>query len=177
MLRPALLLLWLPATRAGGAAPDPYRYLHGVDCTSRPFVPASPDPLHRCAWANHSEELQIFYLRPATTSARPASAFIGAEGLSREGAAPTVVRGPGSLMFDFGQESAAWLEFDSADLRASADVRVLMSVSEYSAPGVVNGGATCNATKGCLANKTQPPTRWVGKRGVDTYRLELNPEL
>jgi hypothetical protein len=64
-------------------------------------------------------------------------------------------------MFDFGVESAAWLEFDSPDLADSVE----MSISEYNEPAVVNTGAQNPV-------KTLVPVKYG-----NTYRLELNKEL
>ena len=40
-------------------------------------------------------------------------------------------------MMDFGQENAAWLEFDSIDMTGE----VTMSISEYNEPAILNEGA------------------------------------
>lgn len=71
------------------------------------------------------------------------------------------INGNGSIRFDFGRVSAGWLEFESDDLQDS----IMMSISEYNEPAVVNKGAVNPV-------KTKSPT----KHG-NHYRLELNPEL
>ena len=88
----------------------------------------SPDPLVGYRWREPSvtNGLQLYVLRPVAVSAVPALSF---ENLS---AAPTgqgtvLVKGTGSLRFDFGVESAAWLEFDSPDLSGSIE----MSISSH----------------------------------------------
>ncbi|GAA4336284.1 hypothetical protein GCM10023149_44870 [Mucilaginibacter gynuensis] len=70
-----------------------------------------------------------------------------------------VVNGEGSIRFDFGQENAAWLEFDSPDLSG----KVEMSISEFNEPPV---------DASSYPVKTLSP-----KKYGNTYRLELNPEL
>ena len=58
---------------------------------------------------------------------------------------------------DFGQENAAWLEFDSPDLTGTVE----MSIGEYNQPEVIQSG---------------PKTAVPAKYG-NTYRLELNSQL
>ena len=67
------------------------------------------------------------------------------------------VKGPGSIRFDFGVESAAWLEFDSPDLSGEVE----MSISEFNQPPCPNA-----------PGKTKTPVRHG-----HTWRLELNKEL
>ncbi len=64
-------------------------------------------------------------------------------------------------MLDFGQENAAWLEFDSKDMTGE----VTMSISEYNEPAILNEGAQNRI-------KTLAPIKYG-----NTYRLELNDEL
>ena len=93
-------------------------------------------------------------------SALPARSF---EHLSAAttGQGSVLVQGTGSLRFDFGVESAAWLEFDSPDLSGAVE----MSISEYNEPAIVNAGAQTPV-------KTKAPVQYG-----HTWRLELNKEL
>ncbi|WP_164849988.1 alpha-L-rhamnosidase C-terminal domain-containing protein [Mucilaginibacter limnophilus] len=69
------------------------------------------------------------------------------------------VKGTGDIRFDFGQNNAGWLEFDSPDLNGAVE----MSVSEFNEP--------------LMALSTFPKKTMVPKKHGNTYRLELNPEL
>ena len=135
--------------------------LHGGEFTGA-SIPESPDPLAGYRWkeARASDELQIYVLRPVAVSATPAHSF-GDVKAATCGKGAILVNGKGSLRFDFGVESAAWLEFDSPDLSGSVE----MSISEYNEPAIVNAGAQTPA-------KTKTPVKHGG-----TYRLELNKEL
>jgi hypothetical protein len=140
---------------------EPYPLLNGGEFTGR-AVAESPDPLVAYRWREPSaaDGLQIYVLRPVSVSAVPAASFENlAAATSGKGVVP--VKGTGSLRFDFGVESAAWLEFDSPDLSGSIE----MSISEYNEPAIVNAGAQTPA-------KTKAPVRHG-----QTWRLELNKEL
>jgi len=69
----------------------------------------------------------------------------------------------GSIQMDFGQENAAWLEFDSPDLANPNAVQ--MSISEYNEPEITSAGGAHNV-------KTLAPIKYG-----NTYRLELNSQL
>jgi len=139
---------------------EPYPCLHG-GAFSGPAVPESPDPLVGYRWREPlAAELQSYVLRPVAVSAAPALSFEHPSAATT-GQGEIQVKGTGSLRFDFGVESAAWLEFDSPDLSGSVE----MSISEYNEPAVVNAGAKSPA-------KTKAPV----KHGR-TWRLELNKEL
>lgn len=127
-----------------------------------PAMPESPDPLVGYRWRELSAEdgLQSYVLRPVAVSAAPARSFDNLPAATT-GQGAVVVKGAGSLRFDFGVESAAWLEFDSPDLSGSVE----MSISEYNEPAIVNAGAQTPA-------KTKAPVRHG-----QTWRLELNKEL
>ncbi len=141
-------------------APQPYSYLtaNNTGVTN----PLSPDPLINWQWdtIHENDNLQIYTLRPVKVSADKPASFENTGSAVRAGTRITV-KGTGDLMFDFGQENAAWLEFDSKDL----DGQVEMSISEYTEPAVVNTGAQNRI-------KTNIPVKYG-----NTYRLELNKEL
>src|SRR5665647_6713 len=77
-----------------------------------------------------SDSLEIYTLQPKKISGIPNSSF----NQNRNG---ITVSGAGSLMFDFGVESAGWLEFESDDLTGAVEA----SISEYNEPAIVNTGA------------------------------------
>ena len=141
--------------------PEPFPVLHGGDFTGV-AAPESPDPLVAYRWQQPkaTDEPQLYVLRPVGVAATPTAAFDNLAAATAAKGAITV-RGTGSLRFDFGVESAAWLEFDSPDLNGSVEA----SISEYNEPAIVNVGAQTPV-------KTMP----LVKHG-HTYRLELNKEL
>jgi alpha-L-rhamnosidase len=104
--------------------------------------------------------LEIYTLKPVKVTADNPSSFSNPNSLTSDSPSVTVT-GTGSIMFDFGVESAAWLEFDSPDITDS----VKMSISEYNESAVVNTGAQNPV-------KTLAPIKYG-----NTYRLELNKEL
>ena len=108
----------------------PYQPLHGGGFTG-PAVPLSPDPLVRYRWPDQSttNDLQYYLLRPVKVFTDEPGAFDGLKSANRHHCDITV-RGTGSLRFDFGVESAAWLEFDSPDMPNGVE----MGVSEFTAP-------------------------------------------
>jgi len=139
------------------AIQEPYPVLNG-GAFDGPPVKESPDPLVRYRWKDQktSDGLQIYFLRPVSAVADKADSF---EHLA-SAATPTceiTVKAAGSIRFDFGVESAAWLEFDSPDCNGSVE----MSISEYNEVPLHAGLV-----------KTKAPV----KHG-NTYRLELNEEL
>ena len=89
---------------------SPYQSLPGGDF-SGPAVPLSPDPLVRYWWPDTSttNELQYYLLRPVAVFTDEPGSFAGLKSASKHHCDITV-RGTGSLRFDFGVESAAWLE-------------------------------------------------------------------
>ena len=146
-----------------GASPvaEPYSYVKSGSF-SGPEVPLSPDPLVAYRWPNPqaSDDLQVYLQKPKSVTASTAASFGNLQSLT--GNAPNVaVNGQGSIRMDFGQENAAWLEFDSPDLTGS----VHMSISEYNEPAVVNNGPAHPV-------KTAAPVKYG-----NTYRLELNGAL
>src|ERR1035437_1170847 len=142
-------------------ADEPYPCLHGGEFKG-PAVPESPDPLVGYRWRAPSDDdgLQSYILRPVAVSAGPGRPFENPSAATA-GRGAVLVKGSGSLRFDFGVESAAWLEFDSPDLSGSVE----MSISEYNEPAIVNAGAQSPV-------KTKAPVRHG-----NTWRLELNKEL
>ncbi len=132
---------------------EPYEPLHGGQFTG-PTMTLSPDPLVRYRWqhTDADDALQYYILRPATVSTSTPQAFKGLQSACAESCNITV-QGTGDIRFDFGTESAAWIEFDSSDLTG----KVEMGVSEFNAPANENAIAA--------------PER-IG----NTYRLKLNPE-
>ncbi|MGF7232899.1 alpha-L-rhamnosidase C-terminal domain-containing protein [Arachidicoccus sp.] len=120
--------------------------------------PFSPDPIINYHWADPkaSDDLQSYQLRPVKwIISNPASFNMNDFKKSNV----IVVKGRGDICFDFGQENAGWLEFESDDLTDS----ITMSISEFNQPAY-NGSSR--------KFKTLAPV----KHG-NTYRLELNPEL
>lgn len=155
---PALTTHLLPA---GSPIQEPYALLHGGSFAG-PRVAESPDPLVGYRWSNPEtgDSLQTYVLEPAASfTDTPASFRI--TGVRPGGQDSIVVEGVGSIRFDFGVESAAWLEFDSADLSGEVE----MSISEYNEPAVENTGPAHRF-------KTYQPRRYG-----NTYRLELNSQL
>ena len=160
-----------------GPAPDPARSIHRLTASSLiaepfsrlhggafsgPAVPESPDPLIQYRWNNlqSTDDLQIYNLSPVALFPEPVASFEPGttNSIHQE---PILVKGVGSIRFDFGVESAAWLEFDSPDLSGSVET----SISEYNEPAIVNTGPPHRF-------KTAAPQRYG-----NTYRLELNPDL
>jgi hypothetical protein len=151
---PAILLLPLMALAA--ESPQKYPPLHG-GAQSGARVAESPDPLVAYRWreVHAGDGLHQYTLAPKRVTIETPGAFTAPK------SGPITVLGAGSIRFDFGVESAAWLEFDSPDL----DGDVELSISEYNRPAVVNKGPQHPA-------KTAVPVRHD-----DTYRLELNRDL
>ncbi len=137
-------------------APQLYPLVNGTP--SGPVVAESPDPLIRYRWkeTKGSDDLQIYFLKPIAVQADNVKAFVAAESALTDQTKITVAA-VGSLRFDFGLESAAWLEFDSADCTGTVE----MSISEYNE--VPRHPAPVKTSKAV-------------KHG-NTYRLELTKEL
>lgn len=138
---------------------EPYPPLHDGSFTGAQ-IDASPDPLVQYRW-NHpqpSDNLQTYLLEPLDTFTETPASFSTTHTPSQK---IITVQGVGSIRFDFGVESAAWLEFDSPDLSGAVE----MSISEYDEPAIVNTGPAHRF-------KTLPPRRYG-----NTYRLELNSEF
>lgn len=137
----------------------PYDAVSGGDFVGK-AVSSSPDPLVSYVWERETDGLQVYELRPIDALSETGSGFENiASALTDH--CHIKVNGTGSLRFDFGVESAAWIEFDSPDL----DGEVEMSISEYNKPAVVNSGPQ------------SPQKTAVPVRHGNTYRLELNAAL
>lgn len=134
---------------------EPYQPLHGGK-HSGVSVKESPDPLITYRWDHPkaTDSLQIYTLKPKKVTASPERSF-------KQNKDQITVSGKGSILFDFGVESAGWLEFDSDDLVDSVEV----SISEYNEPAILNAGAQNPV-------KTKAPVKYG-----NTYRLELNDGL
>ncbi|HEV2329601.1 MAG TPA: alpha-L-rhamnosidase C-terminal domain-containing protein [Verrucomicrobiae bacterium] len=124
------LILPLPNPQTTQTNFGPYQSLHD-GAFAGPAVPLSPDPLVRYCWRDPraSDDLQYYLLRPVKVSTDEPRAFAGLKSACGHRCNITV-RGTGSIQFDFGVESAAWLEFDSPDMPGGVD----MGVSEFTAP-------------------------------------------
>ncbi|MGH8024815.1 MAG: alpha-L-rhamnosidase C-terminal domain-containing protein, partial [Limisphaerales bacterium] len=121
-----------PQIRAGVSATNlpPYQPLHG-GAFDGAAAPLSPDPLARYRWRNPrgASDLQYYLLRPVRVFTAEPAAFAGLKS-ARGRRCNITVRGTGGIRFDFGVESAAWLEFDSPDMPGGVE----MGVSEFTAP-------------------------------------------
>ena len=118
----------------------------------------SPDPLSGYRWENPeaTDGLEIYTLYPVTIQSDKPCNFKADKHLS------TIhITGDCSLMFDFGQVNAGWLEFDSENLEADVE----MSISEFNEPAVFNIGSEHPV-------KTARPIKYG-----NIYRLELNKGL
>lgn len=150
---------WLLA----GSSPisEPYPAVHDGHFF-KTVNPESPDPLAHFRWANPQagDGLQTYLLGPAAVSADQSGSFHKLNSVTTSNG-DVLVTGVGSIRFDFGVESAAWLEFDSPDFSGTVE----MSISEYNEPAIVNTGA-----------QTPVKTKVPVKHG-QTYRLELNDSL
>lgn len=137
-----------------------YQYI-----TARPVgekVPLSPDKIVEWQWENPKadDELEIYTLKPVLVKTDTPESFDKLSTLKKK-SSNVVVKGTGTIMMDFGQVNAAWLEFDSKDMTG----KVTMSISEYNEPAILNKGAQNRF-------KTKAPVKYG-----NTYRLELNDEL
>ena len=134
---------------------EPYKPVHNGSYSGFK-VKESPDPLITYRWNNPTatDSLQIYILEPKKITSIPKSSF-------KQNKNQITVSGEGSLLFDFGVESAGWIEFDSDDLVDSVEV----SISEYNESAVLNAGAQHRI-------KTRAPVKYG-----NTYRLELNDYL
>jgi len=147
--------------RGGSPISEPYPALHD-GAFLKTVIPESPDPLASFRWSepHATDGLQTFLLGPVSVSTDQPDSFSNLSSATQEHC-QVLVNGPGSIRFDFGVESAAWLEFDSPDL--SGDVEA--SISEYNEPAIVNTGAENPV-------KTRKPMKYG-----QTYRLALNRSL
>jgi alpha-L-rhamnosidase len=140
---------------------EPYPYISAGSFNGEP-VKQSPDPLVSYRWPDprDSNGMQIYLLKPVRILTDAPASFGNLSSLTGNSTMLTV-KGLGSIELDFGQENAAWLEFDSPDLTGNVE----MSISEYNQPertSIVPDHLT----------KTLVP-----KKYGNTYRLELNTSL
>ncbi|GEM_PF-163518 len=135
---------------------EPYPSLSGSFSGEK--VSHSPDPLVSYRWNNPkaTDDLEIFTIYPQSVSSDKAVHSIVEKDLSH-----IRITGDCSLLFDFGQVNAGWLEFDSDNLEGNVE----MSISEFNEPAVFNAGSE-------HPEKTLKPARYG-----NTYRLELNKDL
>jgi hypothetical protein len=147
--------MWVETSPRPQQAPiqEPYVPLCGGGFTG-PAVPESPDPLVSYRWSNinPADDLQTYTLKPAAVWTDKPASFQDLATLTTDKPDATV-RGTGDIRLDFGVESPAWVEFDSADCPGGVE----MSISEHNEP---------------REGKTKEPVRHG-----DTFRLELNTEL
>lgn len=140
---------------------EPWAYLNGGNFSGPP-VPSSPDPLVSYRWfpSANTTLLQCYDVLPASAAlfpGTPPASFSGLPSLST-GAPHVVVSGAGSFWVDFGVESPAWLEVDTAAPLPPGDVALIsLGLSESTSP---------------LPNKWRTPT----PHGL-TLRLETNAQL
>ena len=144
------------ALKSASMAPQLYPLISGT--ASGPAIGESPDPLIRYRWkeTKGTDDLQIYFLSPVATWAENSKAFPVSEILLGEKSQITVAA-PGSIRFDFGVESAGWLEFDSSDCNGLVE----MSISEYNE----------------VPRHPAPVKTKAAVKHGNTYRLELNDEL
>lgn len=122
-----------------------------------------PDPVRAYRWSDEIADdplsgLQGYCLRPVRWESAPPESFACLERLPEPGS-EIEVKGAGSLLLDFGVESAGWIEFECDGLGGEVE----LSLSEYDEPGIVNLGANHPV-------KTMAPVLEGG-----TWRLKLNP--
>lgn len=153
-----------PAPSSDWPIAEPYPVVHGGRFTGPP-VPQSWDPLVRYHWDTVAagDDLQVYQLRPVAVTTDAPGSFTGLASATTHDC-DVLVSGSGSIRFDFGVESPAWLEFDSPDFSDSS-AAVTMSISEYNDLAQVNPGPAHPV-------KTLAPQRYG-----NTFRLELNAEL
>jgi len=151
------ILFSLPGLNA--QVKEPFEPIHNGSFSAEKVM-QSPDPLITYRWQNPSlaDSLQIYTLQPVLVKAPDSFAVPPVNRISADG---ITVTGKGDIFFDFGVESAGWLEFESDDLQDTVE----MSISEYNEPAIVNEGAQNPV-------KTKAPVKYG-----HSYRLELNDQL
>jgi len=96
---------------------EPYPFISGS--FTGPKISVSPDPLVNYRWQNPkaSDGLEIYSLKPVAVKALNPASFHNIQSITSD--KPNVtINGRGTIMLDFGQVNAAWLEIDSPDLEA-----------------------------------------------------------
>jgi len=120
--------------------------------------PLSPDPIFDYAWSDPkvTDGLESYQLKPISWTVSNVKSL---NMINFKKNQVIIVNGKGDIRFDFGQNNAGWLEFDSPDSIGGVE----MSISEY------------NQTPDYPSNY---PTKTLSpKKHGNTYRLELNKEL
>jgi alpha-L-rhamnosidase len=138
---------------------SPYKPIYGGTFSAQKKL-SSPDPLVSYVWNHPGEDLQIYHLKPMRFELSNANNFENPSSAVK-GECNILVKGTGSIRFDFGTESAAWLEFESPDLSGE----VTAGISEYNQPAIFNAGPPSPI-------KTGVPVKYG-----NVYRLELNSAL
>ena len=169
---------------ASSTAPDLPPRLAPAPTFAEPYLPLSggafsgvpllfhPDPLGSYVWAPSVNKslLQTYALLPASVTLTPgttAGAFTGVDSLLGDAPPHVGVAGVGGLQLDFAINSAAWIEFESADLTSADAKAVELSVSEYDEYEMTNLGPKVGAP--VAHTRADEPTLW---------RLELpHPDL
>lgn len=179
-----------PYITTSGCPNNPYPHIQDGAWTAA-ASPANPDPLAGYAWSAAAlaapPHLQTYAMAPLAVAATTnASSFANLDSLLRSSLSspasrpPALVRGPGSVRFDFGQELAAWLEISFVGgLPDPATTTLRMSVSEMAVPQFFPPNRYPP-----YGWKTAVPVRCDNSSSSDTYnsnsstlRLELNKEL
>jgi hypothetical protein len=163
LLQPAMkgVRVFLRDSPGDNPSIEPWAYLNGGNF-SGPSVPSSPDPLVSYRWfpSANTTPLQCYDVLPVSAAplpGTPPASFSGLSSLS-SGAPHAVVSGAGSFWVDFGVESPAWLEVDTAAPLPPGDAALIsLGLSESTSP---------------LPNKWRAPT----PHGL-TLRLETNAQL
>ena len=165
-----------------GLAPEPYAAVHGGSWTGKPVSPGSPDPMAGYTWASDAKglnrsALQYYILAPidaSTSTPEPRATFRNVSSvIGVAGGAGMVVAGPAGaaggsvgVTFDFGVETASWLELDVTGLSPGDVGKIDLASGEANQVTFV-GGYKRGAPKAYTA---------AGGR-VATLRLETNGEL
>ena len=145
--------------------PEPWEMLHGGNF-SGPKQHMSPDPLVSYKWidgAYNPLKLQIFKLPASAASVATgtnSSSFLNVSSAVGSFETNITVSGPGTIVFDFGVEAAAWIEIDTEGLDQTDLQLILMSTGEGNMPTFVGD------------YKTGTPVVYGS-----TLRLETNEEL
>jgi len=160
MLCSVFAFLSLARTLLGANYSEPWPWIHGYQ-TNGTASPWSPDPLVRYTWSPSVDPriLQIYPAKPTKVQVLRGNVIVDEEPLRLKISGDI---GEVLILFEFGPERAAWVEFDSADLTDDQLKHVTMSISEYDTPWT--------------PGKTLRPVKYE-RDGYATYRLETNKEL
>lgn len=145
--------------------PEPWEFLNGGNFSKTP-QPMSPDPLVSYEWKEGEYDplkLQIYKLPASAASVAVGtnlSSFINISSAVGSFETSIIVSGSGTIIFDFGVETASWFEIDTEGLDQSDIQFITMSTGEGNLPTFVG------------SYKTGSPVIY-GK----TLRLETNEDL